>query len=362
MIHAGALRTATDDIVAAALLGDGWEDALTRFADAADAGGASLMCNHGPRLAATLYTPSIEEPVRQFLAGRTPPLSRQVRARTGLQYRFRVDHDDFTAEALRVDAYYQEFLRTHGFFWHANATLAGEGPETIDLSLKRRLAAGPYAPADVAKLDAVLRDLRLMVRLTTGLFDARAGGVVELLRQRGEPVFELDAWGRVRRTHGGEPDGDCPVRVIGRRLTVADGAAQRALDRAVMAAARGSERIGAVNLPPDGAQRYAVQIIHLAGRARDIFMASAAVAVLLTSPTRPAHQRLERVLVRDAFQLTDRETDVAVLVGEGMSVERIAQTLGLQVATLRGYLKSVFEKTGTSRQAELAALLGRLRP
>ena len=68
------------------------------------------------------------------------------------------------------------------------------------------------------------------------------------------------------------------------------------------------------------------------GRARDIFLETAAVAVVIAS-----------------------------LLTEGHTLAEIARRLGMQVRTTRVHLRSIFEKTGTSRQAELVALLGRLR-
>lgn len=62
------------------------------------------------------------------------------------------------------------------------------------------------------------------------------------------------------------------------------------------------------------------------------------------------------------FKLTEREADVAVLLTEDMPIVEMAHHLSFRVATLRSYLKSVFEKTGTTRQVQRAALLDRLRP
>jgi DNA-binding CsgD family transcriptional regulator len=39
----------------------------------------------------------------------------------------------------------------------------------------------------------------------------------------------------------------------------------------------------------------------------------------------------------------------------------IAETLGVSIATVKTHLARLFQKTGTSRQAELVALIGRMR-
>jgi DNA-binding CsgD family transcriptional regulator len=64
-------------------------------------------------------------------------------------------------------------------------------------------------------------------------------------------------------------------------------------------------------------------------------------------------------MLREVFRLTKTEAQVAQLVGQGKSASQIASELGSAVATVRVQLKSVFSKTKTRRQSELAAVLGR---
>jgi DNA-binding CsgD family transcriptional regulator len=362
VIDPSALKAAADEFTASALLGNGWEQSLALLARAADADGIALMCNQGHRLAAVIHTASIAEPVADFLAGRTPPLSRQVRVPADSQGGFRVDFDDFSADSLLTDPYYQEFLRPRGYFWHANATIARDDGDSVELSLKRRIVDGPYEAHDIALLNIILPDLRLAARVARQVFDAHGAGMVALMHSRGDAVFELDSWGRVMRVHAFDDTQLGPIRIVGRRLVVADATTQRAIDRATAEATGEPGHARLVALRGDGQERYVLHIVRVAGRARDVFMATAAVAVLLRLAARENPQRLDRGLIREAFMLTDRETSVAVLLGEGMSIDEIARLLGLQIATLRSYLKSIFEKTGTTRQAQLVSLIGKLRP
>ena len=142
--------------------------------------------------------------------------------RYGATSGFRIDHDDYTDELLARDPFYQEFLRPIGYFWHANVVLTTRYGETVELSLKRHLKAGAYEHADAGMLDAALPELRAAARIAKGTLDAETRGMVRLMRNRGHPVFEIDAWGRVLsgRTES-EDNPACPVRVVGRRL-VAD--------------------------------------------------------------------------------------------------------------------------------------------
>ena len=85
------IKEADDHVTAAAILGDGWEDALSRLSDASGAHGAVLMRNRADRMLAAVTTDEIAESVQAFAAGRAPPSSRYARVRYGRTPRFRVD-------------------------------------------------------------------------------------------------------------------------------------------------------------------------------------------------------------------------------------------------------------------------------
>ncbi len=59
--------------------------------------------------------------------------------------------------------------------------------------------------------------------------------------------------------------------------------------------------------------------------------------------------------IAELFDLTPAEARVARAIAEGGDLKTLAAGLSLSVDTLRGQLKSVFRKTGTRRQNELAA-------
>jgi DNA-binding CsgD family transcriptional regulator len=361
------IKAAVDDVTAAAILGEGWEPALAQFSYACGARGAVLMrgavgmrnCAH--HVLAVITTDDMAELVQAYVAGRRPPNSRYGRVQYGSAARFRVDHDDYTDAELARDPYYQEFLRPAGYFWHANLPLTLGRDEFVELSLKRRIEAGPYQRTDADALDAVVPDLLVAARLAKYTLDAEARGMARLLEQRIAPVFELDSWGRALSRHAAAEDAACPLRVIGRRLVASDRAAQQALDRAI---ARVLAEAGATALVPmtgtDG-RRCFLQILPVPGRARDIFLSAAALAVLIDGGE-PPRVRFDAATVAQAFALTVRETAVACLLTEGATLADVARNLDMQVGTVRVHLRSIFAKTGTNRQAELVALLGRLRP
>lgn len=65
----------------------------------------------------------------------------------------------------------------------------------------------------------------------------------------------------------------------------------------------------------------------------------------------------ERTILRDAFGLTAAEERVAMAVGTGEQIDKIAARTGVSLTTIRTHLSHVYVKTGTRRQAELAHLV-----
>jgi DNA-binding CsgD family transcriptional regulator len=57
--------------------------------------------------------------------------------------------------------------------------------------------------------------------------------------------------------------------------------------------------------------------------------------------------------------LTHREAQTAIAVARGQGLKAAAESMGVALTTARSHLQQAFEKTGTSQQAELAALVHR---
>jgi DNA-binding CsgD family transcriptional regulator len=57
------------------------------------------------------------------------------------------------------------------------------------------------------------------------------------------------------------------------------------------------------------------------------------------------------------LDLTATEARVAQAIASGAQPQEIALSLGVKIGTIRSHMKTIFAKTGTSRQAELALLL-----
>ena len=70
----------------------------------------------------------------------------------------------------------------------------------------------------------------------------------------------------------------------------------------------------------------------------------------------PAHRQ-----AAERLPLTDREREIAMLIGEGLSNREVAARLTLSVRTVEGHIYKAMVKTGTTSRDDLAALLPRRR-
>jgi DNA-binding CsgD family transcriptional regulator/PAS domain-containing protein len=80
-----------------------------------------------------------------------------------------------------------------------------------------------------------------------------------------------------------------------------------------------------------------------------------AVAVFIAQPE--DHAAVSPEVLGHLFGLTKAEASVASLIAGGQSVEETARALGTSVHTARAHLRSIFSKTGVTRQTELVLLI-----
>jgi DNA-binding CsgD family transcriptional regulator len=78
-------------------------------------------------------------------------------------------------------------------------------------------------------------------------------------------------------------------------------------------------------------------------------------AAFVVDPLR--HGRTTNEALRVLFGLSPAECRVALLLGDGHAPKEIAGMIGVTLDTVRSQIKSIFGKTGVSRQSDLVRLL-----
>jgi DNA-binding CsgD family transcriptional regulator len=144
-------------------------------------------------------------------------------------------------------------------------------------------------------------------------------------------------------------------------LAAVDPKADAALRDAIAAAAAGDAAVGtkgiAIALASEDRARYIADVLPLtSGARREAGRAhGAAVAVFVRKAALDMRSALESIA--QAYKLTARELSVLMGIVEVGGVPEVAAVLGLSEATVKTYLRTVFRKTGASRQAELVKLV-----
>jgi DNA-binding CsgD family transcriptional regulator len=361
LIDTDAIQQSIELMYDAALVGDGWLPVLDSLSRAGGSRGVVLMHNHNRKLVSAIANREIQEPVDAYLSGKAPPNSRQ----TKLSYShdtedgFRIDQDDYRTEDMDHDPFYQEYLRPIGMFWHANARLRMDGAHEVAVSFKRELRRGAYEESDKAVLDHILPHMRAAARFAGCVFEAETRGWVKALQPRRRPIIEFNELGHVRRLHGALDEINGPLRVRRSRLVAGRAEDQVRLERAVGVATRRPYRSASVLLHDPALNPYILQIIPSAGRARDVFISTIAMGILIGQPKRIVLSVDHDVAIA-LFKLTAHESRVASLVCGAHSTVEIARALGVTIDTIRFHLKSIYEKTSVRSRAELVALFAML--
>jgi DNA-binding CsgD family transcriptional regulator len=139
-----------------------------------------------------------------------------------------------------------------------------------------------------------------------------------------------------------------------RCLRASGGSSAAELDRAVASAIAGGSGGGVRLKRRSGKPDWLALVCPCPRFLEHLPVPSAAAIVRVVEPNiaetlSPEHAQL--------FDLTPRELQVAEAMLHGHSVESLATSLGISRNTVRVHLRSLFQKTGTGRQADLVHLL-----
>lgn len=339
----------------AALAPATWGRSLDRIAAEMRSVGATLVLGQTRRDSIAVST-SIGPFVDEYM--RLPvPDPREARVRPRLDQAFVTDKDIFSAQELARDPYYQEFLRPRGFGWNATAALT----ERLFISFKRGDRFGPFAGSDLDALNRLLPYLRAMSRIASCAWRSGYDGELRSFERVGCAALLLDRRGRICASNGVEPYGD-GLDVVGGCLRAArpddQSRLRRFVARLVDSGADSADEAAmlrisrAINVRPlilDGIRRVdALRSLH----------SEAVAMVIITDLARP--RRVPVLALGTVFGLTMTEARLAAAIGDGLSLRQAAASLRISEAHARQRLKRIFDKTGTSGQAQLAGVLGRL--
>lgn len=228
--------------------------------------------------------------------------------------------------------------------------------DLVVVQINRRVGQPQFDSDDISRLDAFRPHLARAGLLGARWRLERLRAASEALALIGLPAAILDARGKVLAANAPIEKMNSHLVWLPRdRIALVDPTANALLRRAIgdigdpaATSVRSFPAKGAANDP------VVFHLIPTTGGARDLFGGGFGVLVLtpVAAPAAP-----DVALIQGLFDLTAAEARVASGVAEGLSLDQIAERHGVALGTVRTQVKSVFAKTGSSRQSQLAALL-----
>jgi len=261
---------------------------------------------------------------------------------------------------------FNDWMKPQDFIYTLGVNLSADETRQTKLFLYRPASAGPYTPRDVARFRRLTRHLINAVRVADRFAAARreASELRQVLDRLRFGVVLLADDGRVLEANA------FAARIFERRdgLTVVHGhlvATHRSSGVVLTSTLRAAldARNGIDSAAPEpsylergtGTQPLSMLALPLPHDRDPFGLRRAAVALLVTDPSSEIRAPVERL--RRRFRLTRSEARLAAALMQGLKLRDAADQAGLTYETARWYMKTTFQKTGATRQADLVRLL-----
>ena len=271
-----------------------------------------------------------------------------------------LEHDLSTEDERRTSPFYPETARPEKREWMAGSFFSVEGRNWC-LPVFR--GGDPFMPEDARRLATVGPYLAKIVSLARKFAAFDIASKLSTLERVNCAAVVIDCAGRVTQMNlPAQSLLGANFNLVRGRPTVHDPASNRRLQQLVsfaLHAKRGSAQPYApIVVDRDEAPWLLVEAMPVTAFGSDLFSSGRVILLLtdLTAPLRP-----EATQLCAAFGLTVAEAKLAAKLASGVGIDGAAASLGVSRETARTQLKAVFAKTKTRRQAELAALVSRLR-
>ncbi|WP_171049003.1 helix-turn-helix transcriptional regulator [Rhizobium sp. MHM7A] len=264
----------------------------------------------------------------------------------------------------------EEFERLEYYRWQAkfgmgkSCIIGFSSPDDLlCLALHRTLDSDFFSGDEAAVFQRARERLMASAMVMRAMSASRVGGMVEAFRSTGVAAIFFDRFCHVTEV---TPEAE---RLFGEEIYVSNRTicsrvpdVTTAIRKRMRAAVterwlRPDEPGASLAIQRDGMRPMILRIQRLGGNLPDFFAHSVGVC-LIEDVGREQRQNLQQL--RQLFGLTATEAIIATMISRGETLQDIARDRAISYETVRTHLRSIFSKTNTRRQAELAALLTRL--
>jgi len=271
-----------------------------------------------------------------------------------------------TPQELRATRFYKEFIGPLGWLDFILVALEKSDSHSSFLSLTRLEADGSPTADDMNLVRLLAPHLRRALVLQGELSrqESAAIGLAATFDAVQIPIILLNGFGHVVEANAAarqflERSG--VVRLAGRELQSGGVRQEQDVGRLVHAAVHGAATalhadLSVVLAATDG-RRFIAHAVPSKAQATRLWGLDSDVAAAIFIQEVGALKPLPGEALVTLYGLTAAETRLLALLGQGRRVEDAAEVLGIALSTARTHLKRIFQKTNTSRQAELVRLV-----
>lgn len=348
-----------DRIYEAAFVPERWREVLQALAAGSGGLSAALLIYDGMRQPRWQGTPLIDEVLARYCTTdawqrseltpymlNVPPAS------------FFYDADYFPAEVLARDLM-RAPLRALGIGNQIGTLIPMPSGEHVCITVERQVGMPRPSPGVMAALASVRPHLARAGLMAARLGLERARAAVATLAALGLPAAILSHDGRVLAANALlENLHDVVIFAAHGKLAIKAKAADELFHTGLAEITRSRDAVRSIPVPAEAErQAFIVHLVPVRGGAHDIFSGGSTAVILSPIGTTRAP---DWAMLHGLFDLTPAEARLAKHLASGETLNETAGRLGVSVTTLRTHLKSIFAKTGTSRQSELVSLLSDL--
>lgn len=353
------LQKVIDGIYEAAIEPQRWRDTLQDVSNVLGAEG-SVLLGYPSSLIGLHCSPGLDELAVTFIQeGWHLQNVRAHRHRATRHMRtVATESDLMTQSELDRHPFYSEFMTKKGFRWGMGAILGDYEDTSLVISTERLDKQGRFETIDVATLAAFVPHLKRSVHIAARISLSRAEGVLDGFESLQVGGILLDHNGRVRRLNkAAEAQLGVSYTVSHGYLHATAGSAEKALQLlvgSVVGTQNGLAQPQSAVLPRPTGRPVIAYGLPLRGAAMNLFQPAKALLVVI-DPDRML--RPQARALKQAFNFTDAEAEVALALTRGLNLSEVAMERGVSPATVRVHLRSLLGKTGTHRQTELVLLV-----
>lgn len=348
MIEAGNLSRLIGTIYDAGLEPALWQDVLARICSQLAAKASSVHVVNPLEGRASLFVEYGTDPTWSALllakyAGMSPVgaavLTAELDQPFGL-FDF-IDEDEYVESR-----FYREWCAPQDYYDMLGAIISKQPSQVGAVAVTRSRDSGYFGEVERAFMALVAPHVRRAVKLSS-LLEQQAkdrAAIAAVIDRLATAVLIVDAGGAIQRTNAVAESAIDDGQVIARRgnvVALVDEEAGAQLSTAL--ASGGSEPHFIVARR----QRAASHLLVLMPLDR-----SSGTFALFVNAEQPEAPSIAKPIAA-LFGLTPREVTILVPMLEGKTIEEIAESLGISIATARTHLARLFTKTGTGRQADL---------